>query len=308
MMKVFQNFGRIILLALLLLIPYRIAAAEIIGAILIGDMPYYNEIHAQVVEGLSDLVAQEGVEIILQRPGLDMMSIVNSVRKLKTLGAKVIITYGMTATLNSMKEITDIPIVFAAAYGTEQLKIGGKNATGVGYTVSTEDALHRLRAVSEFSTLGVLFNKTEKDSILQARAVKQAEKAMGFKTVLINIGQEENFSKIENCDALLITTSCAGICQLNSFTATTRQNKIPSIALIGIGKRNGALLSLSNSVEEQSKHLADIVIRAYNGEKPTDIPIYQPTEIEFIVDRKEAEELGVTLPAHLIGLATNVIE
>jgi putative ABC transport system substrate-binding protein len=308
MRKIFSSYCRVFLFTLLLLMSCRIAAAEIIGAIIIGDMPYYEEIHAQVVKNISELIAQDGVEIIIQRPGLDMMSIVNSVRKLKTLGAKVIITYGMTATLNSMKEIADIPIVFAAAYGTEELKISGKNATGVGYTVSVEEALHHLRAVSEFSTLGVLFNKTEKDSILQAREVKQAEKALGFKTELINIGQEENFSKIENCDALLVTSSCVGICQMESFTATTRQKKIPSIALIGSGQQNGALLSLSNSVEEQSNHLADIITRIYRGENPADIPIYQPKEIEFFVDRKESEALGVTLPANLVGLATRIIE
>ena len=308
MLQILQNFCRIIILTLLLLLPHRIAVAEVIGVIMIGDMPYYEEIHAQMNEGISDLVSEEGVAIIIQRPSLDLMSIINSVRKLKTLGAKLIVTYGMTATLSSMKEITDIPIVFAAAYGTEQLKVSGRNATGVGYTLSVEEALHRLRAVSEFSNLGVLFNKSEKDSIIQAREVKKSEKGLGFKTALINIGEKKNFSKVENCDALLVTSSCAGVCQLKSFTATTRSKKIPSIALIGNGKRNGALLTLSNSIEEQSKHLADIVIRIYRGGKPADIPIYHPKEIEFIVDRKEAVELGVTLPAHLVGLATKVIE
>jgi putative ABC transport system substrate-binding protein len=308
MLKILQGCCRTLLLTLLLLIPCRIAAAEAIGVILIGDIPYYEEIHAQMVKDLSGFTNQEGVQIIVQRPGMDLMSITNSLRKLKTLGAKMIVTYGMTATLNAMKEITDIPIVFAAAYGAEQLHISGRNATGVGYTLSIEEALQHLRAVSKFSTLAVLFSKLEKDSILQAREVKKAERALGFQSVLINIEQEENFSKIENCDALIVTTSCAGLCQLKSYTASNRQKKIPSIALVGSGQNSDALLALSNSIEEQGRQLADIITKTYSGEPPANIPVYQPKEIKFIVNLKEAKKLGLTLPPKLLGRATEVIE
>jgi len=45
-----------------------------------------------------------------------------------------------------------------------------------------------------------------------------------------------------------------------------------------------------------------------NGAKPGDIPIYQPTKFEFLVNLKAAKTLGLTLPPALLALADEVIE
>jgi len=45
-----------------------------------------------------------------------------------------------------------------------------------------------------------------------------------------------------------------------------------------------------------------------NGAKPSDIPIYQPTKFQFLINLRAAKTLGLTIPPALLALADEVIE
>ena len=70
----------------------------------------------------------------------------------------------------------------------------------------------------------------------------------------------------------------------------------------------GALMSYAVDLAELLTRMADDVHQILKGAKPGDIPIYQPTKLELLINLKTAKALALTLPPALLARADQVIE
>ncbi len=67
-------------------------------------------------------------------------------------------------------------------------------------------------------------------------------------------------------------------------------------------------MTLGPSISANFQRGAWYVDQILKGANPAEMPIEQPTRIDFIVNLKTARELGITLPPAILIQATEFIE
>lgn len=240
--------------------------------------------------------------------------------ELVRLNVDIIVTGGAPAV--AVKQATSVIPIVGAIMG-DPIGIGlvaslgrpGGNVTGLSFQ-STDlagkrvDLLHQ--ALPDVRRLAVLGNVASPQIALEIHEVDGAAQKLGLEIVRSDIRQPEDIAAA--IDALKGRAEALYVCidpltnanrvQINRFALAAR---LPTMHGTRDYVEAGGLMSYGPNFPDLFRHAADDVDKILRGAKPSDIPVEQPTEFDFVVNLTTAHALGLTIPASMLSLA-EVIE
>jgi ABC-type uncharacterized transport system substrate-binding protein len=193
----------------------------------------------------------------------------------------------------------------------------GSNVTGVTFFSALIGAkrlglLHELAPA--ISTFALLVNPTNPNADTISRDLQAAAGALG-KQILVLTAKTENeidghFASFvhQGVGALIVGPDAFFDSQRDHIVALVARHAIPAIYERRETAMAGGLMSYGASVADAYHQAGIYTGRILRGEKPADLPVMQPTKLEFVINLKTAKTLGLTIPPGVLAIADEVIE
>ena len=230
---------------------------------------------------------------------------------------------GEVSGLAAKAATTQIPIVFTA--GGDPVELGlvqslnrpGGNVTGITFTFAALGP-KRLELVRQLApkatTIAILINPNYRPSAVEARDVQSIAQSLGLQINVLNASTEREvdtaFATIiqQRIDGLIVGTDPFLLGQRDQLVRLAARHAVPTIYFTREFVDAGGLISYGPSITNGYRQAGTYVGRILNGEKPSDLPVLQPTHFVLFINLKTAKAFGIDLPPTLLALADEVIE
>ena len=227
------------------------------------------------------------------------------VREVVGRNPDLILTNRSLLVLNFKAATSTIPIVGLMAdpvrFGiVESLARPGGNITGV----STDAGLE-------------IWGKRLDKSPIAMEALQEAAERMGILLIgppLEGTLQEQEYRRVfegfaqGHPDALIVGDQAENLTYRRIIIELAAKSGLPALYPYREQAEAGGLMAYAPDLLDLYRRAAGNVSDILNGAKPSDIPVYQASKFELVINLKTAKTLGLTISPSLLARADEVIE
>jgi putative ABC transport system substrate-binding protein len=223
----------------------------------------------------------------------------------------------------AMKATSAIPIVFMVGQDVirsslvESLNRPGGNVTGVTLFVpilvpKQMEIMHTL--TPQARVIAVLANPNNPTVLSDPSDLEKAARANGMELLLLEAATVQEIDTAfaamsdRRAGALLVPGDVFFTTQRAQIASLAARYAIPAIYPFRESVSAGGLISYGNSLNETARLAGALTARILRGEKPSDLPVMEPTKFELVINLKTAKALGLAVPQSLLVAADEVIE
>jgi len=239
---------------------------------------------------------------------------------------QVIVTNASRLVLNFKAATATIPIVGLMADPiafkiVDSIARPGGNITGVSVDAGLEIWGKRLQLLREavpesVSGVGYLASR-DTLSTSQATAVQRAAKQLGISLIVIPLEgtiQEAEYRRVfeamaqGHARAIIVSDQVENYAHRRLIVDLANHNRLPGVYPWREYAEVGGFMAYGIDNADMFLRAAGYVDQILRGAKPGDIPIYQPTKFELVINLRTAKALGLEVPPALLARADEVIE
>jgi putative ABC transport system substrate-binding protein len=287
--------------------------------------PEYTPNVAEFLQGLGDQGFVEGKNVAFeyrwaegQYDRLPAMAAELVARKVDLIAA-----FGPPPARAAKNATSTIPIVFEVGNDAveaglvESLARPGGNATGLSilFTQLTGKRLELLcELIPGARTIGLLVNPKSPTAAPSIKGAEEAAAAKGVKLLTLNASTETEIDAAfaafaaAKADGLIIAADPFFDTRRGQLVAPAAQFRVPTIYFEREFAAVGGLISYGSSLPAVYRQMGVYAGKILKGEKPSELPVEQPTKFELIINLKTAKAMGLSVPAKLMFTADEVIE
>jgi putative ABC transport system substrate-binding protein len=275
-------------------------------------------------QGLRDLSYVDGKDIIIEWRSADGKSdrLAALAAELVRLPVKVIVSGGSTSTRAAKAASSTVPIVITndpdpVGDGLiDSLARPGRNITGLS-SFAPELSGKRLEILREIVPklyrVAVLGTSTQPGIAHQLSELEVAASSFGLKLQRLDVLESkdiENAFRTANkgqADGLVVVTSPILSNRRKQLADLAVKHRLPAIYSDSRYTEVGGLMTYTASFLDLDRRAATYVDKILKGAKPADLPVEQPQKFEFIINVKAANQIGLTIPPHILARADRII-
>jgi putative tryptophan/tyrosine transport system substrate-binding protein len=107
---------------------------------------------------------------------------------------------------------------------------------------------------------------------------------------------------------LIMTGSTGALFHRGLIVGLAARHRLPAVYFGRYFVTGGGLISYGPDFIDLFRRPASYVDRILKGEKPSELPVQNPTKYELVINLKTAKALGIEVPATVLARADEVIE
>jgi len=230
----------------------------------------------------------------------------------------------LPAALAAKAATQTIPIVFLS--GSDPIGAGlvssinrpTGNVTGIApmFTLlgtKNLELLHELVPKKE-PLIGALVNLSNPNAEHQVKDLQAAASILDAELVVLAASNDQEIDRSfatvaeRHIGVLVVTADGFLISRQEQIVRLAARYAVPTMYPLSQYVAAGGLMSYGANLPEAFLQTGIYVGRILKGARPADLPVLQPTKVEFVINLKTAKSLSLQIPDKLLALADEVIE
>ncbi|UCH40146.1 MAG: ABC transporter substrate-binding protein [Gammaproteobacteria bacterium] len=234
----------------------------------------------------------------------------------------IIVASGASAVRAAMRETQEIPIVIAGAPDpvgeglVQSLAQPGANVTGVSTLPGREVEGKRLQLLQQtipgITRVGVILDSTSR---LDPALLESAASALGL-TLLFSAETEspdefrDTFEGMikDHAEAVYAPETPVNVRQRKLLVELALEHRLPAMYASREYVEAGGLMSYGPNFSELFSRAAIYTDKILKGAYPSELPVEQPLHLEFVINQKTADQIGINIPTKILMQAVEIIE